>query len=233
MAQADWTELDLGLDTNSLKQGVTNGAVARPNGGGNFVFGFNSRVTTPGAAGLFVNLSNFAPMAKGCSIRGCIQRGLSGSPVNFAPFFFVSLGGTSVSDVGYLFGLEDADPHHIVFRKGDVATGLPSASIGSQGIYAKSLATYANATWLQIRMDVIAEPNGDVLIQFFQSDLTANACTAPSWAPIPGMTSFLDDHLDVATGTDPLTSGYGGFAFATKDVTRRGYFDQLEVWRQL
>ncbi len=233
MAEADWTALDLGLDSSALRAGVTNGAVARPNGGGNFVFGFNSRVTTQGAAGYFVNLVSFAPMAKGMSVRGCIQRGLSGSPMNFAPMFFACLGGTSIADVGYLFGLEDADPHHIVCRKGSVATGLPSASVGSQGVISKSTATYSIGTWLHLRMDVIAEPNGDVLIQFFQNDLNAHTCTSPVWTAIPGMTDFLDDHLDVATGSDPLASGYGGFAFQTKDVTRRGYFDQIEVWRQL
>jgi hypothetical protein len=232
MAQADWTQLSLGLTSGALKQGVTNGAVARPNGGGNFVYGFNSVAVTPGSAGLFVNLTNFAPMAKGCSIRGCIQRGVSGGPTNFAPYFFVSLTGTTVGDRCYMLGLMDEDPHHIAFVKGVLANGIPSASIGASGVWSKSTATYAAGTWLQLRMDVIVEPNNDVLIQFFQSDLGAHVCTAPSWGAITGMPNFLDDHLDVATGTDPLTSGYGGFGFTTKDVTRRGYFDQIEVWRQ-
>ena len=43
--------------------------------------------------------------------------------------------------------------------------------------------------------------------------------------------------MDVATGinsgTPPLTSGRGGFAFAVTDVTRRGFFDHLELARQV
>jgi hypothetical protein len=233
MAESNHTALDLGLDSASVKKGVIYGVIPRPNGGGNFVHGFNSRVTTSGVAGYFVNNVNFAPAGEGASIRSCIQRGISGGPLNFAPFIFASAQGNSVADSGYIIGLEDADPHRIVFRKGALSGGLPSGSIGSNGIWSKSTATYAPGTWLHLRMDAITEPNGDVVLQFFQSDLAVHTWQSPVWVPIPGMTEFVDDHLEIATNSPPLASGYGGFAFQTRDVNRRGFFKKIEYWRQL
>ena len=48
MAETDWTELTDGLDINVVDRGVTNG-IARPPGGGSFLFGFNSLSTSAGA----------------------------------------------------------------------------------------------------------------------------------------------------------------------------------------
>ncbi len=233
MAESNVTELDLSLDSATVKKGVMYAPALVPNGGGNYVCGFNSRLTTPGVAGWFMNQVNFSPMLKGSSIRGCIQRGISGGPLNFAPFLFTSAQGNSVADIAYQIGLEDADPYRIVFRKGALTGGLPSANIGNQGIWSKSSDLYIPGTWLHLRMDVIKEPNGDVLIQFFQSDLSVNPWQTPVWVPIPGMEDFIDDSLEIATNSAPLTSGRAGFAMQTKDVTRRAFFKKVELWRQL
>jgi hypothetical protein len=69
MAETDWTFLNDGLDAATVDRGVTTG-IARPPGGGSFVFGFNSLSTAQGAVALFTNQLNFAPMAKGGSVRG-------------------------------------------------------------------------------------------------------------------------------------------------------------------
>lgn len=37
----------------------------------------------------------------------------------------------------------------------------------------------------------------------------------------------------INSGSQPLTSGRGGFGFSVKDVTRRAYFDHLELFRQV
>lgn len=74
MASTDWTYLNDGLDIATVDRGVTAG-IPRPPGGGAFLFGFNSLTAAKGAVALFANLVNFAPMAKGGSIRGCLQRG--------------------------------------------------------------------------------------------------------------------------------------------------------------
>src|SRR4051812_17207135 len=140
MAETDWTFLNDGLDAAAVDRGVTTGIARPPTSAGttnNFVYGMNSLSTAQGTVGLFTNQMQFAPMPKGGSVRGVIQRGLSGSPINFAPFFFIGLKGPSVNDVGYLLGLGDGDPHHIVLRKGSLATGLPDVPAGTQGVLSR------------------------------------------------------------------------------------------------
>lgn len=240
MASADWTECTNVLSIGQIDRGVTNG-VARPSGGGNFVYGFNSLVTTVGAAALFNNQTNFAPMAKGGSVRGAIKRGVSGGPTGFAPFLFIGLQSPDVNDNGYLLGLSDGDPHHIVLVKGLLSAGVPDVAPGQSGVLARSTATFANDTWLHLRLDMIVNLTGDVLLQAFQSDLNAHAVSAPVWTAIAGiaaapgqsLASFVDDSLGVNSGSAAYTSGRAGFGFASHDVTRRGFFDQIEVARQL
>jgi hypothetical protein len=233
MAETDWTFLNDGLDAATVDRGVTT-AIARPPGGGSFVFGFNSLSTAQGAVALFTNQLNFAPMAKGGSVRGAIQRGVSGGPLGFAPFFFVGLQGPSVNDLGYLLGLGDGDPHHVVLRKGALSGGLPDIPPGTQGVLRRSTGTFMPGTWVHLRLDMIVNLNGDVLLQVFQNDLVANPLGgAPSWQPVPGMSEFIDDALGINSGSQPFTSGRAGFGFFTKDVTRRGFLDHVEVYRQL
>jgi hypothetical protein len=233
MAETDWTFLNDGLDAATVDRGVTTG-IARPPGGGSFLFGMNSLSTAQGVVGLFTNQVNFAPMAKGGSIRGAVQRGVSGGPLNFAPFLFIGLQGPSVNDLGYLLGLGDGDPHHIVLRKGMLSAGLPDVPPGTQGVLRRSTATFLPGTWVHLRLDMIVNMNGDVLLQVFQNDLALHPLGgAPSWAAVPGMSEFIDDALGINSGSQPFTSGRAGFGFFTKDVTRRGFFDHLEVLRQL
>ena len=47
------------------------------------------------------------------------------------------------------------------------------------------------------------------------------------------MADFIDDHLGINSGSQPLTSGRGGFGVTVKDVTRRCFFDHLELLRQV
>ena len=74
MAQFDWTFLKDGLDINAVDRGVTAG-IPRAPGGGAFLYGFNTLTVAAGSVALFANIDDFAPMAKGGSIRACIQRG--------------------------------------------------------------------------------------------------------------------------------------------------------------
>jgi len=243
MAQADWAFLTGGLGSGSVARGVTAGVVP-PNGGGSFVYGFNSLAIVDGAVALCCSLSGFAPMAKGGSIRGAIKRAPGGGAIGFAPFFFIGLQGGAVSDSGYLLGLGDESPHHIVLRKGSILTGLPDLAAdpdGTSHILMRSTDTFEEDTWLQLRLDFIVQGSGDVVLQCFANDLTVNAVTAPVWETIAGMEGplipsvegFVDDALGINTGSVPFTSGRAGFAFRVEDVTRRAHFDSIEIARQL
>lgn len=247
MGSADWTEATSGLNGASVDRGVTTG-IARPPGGGAFIFGFNSLVNTPGAVAFYTNQVNFAPTLanKGGSIRGAIQRGPSAGAIKFSPFFFLLGQGTDVADSAYILGLQDDDPHRIALRKGSLVQGLPSASPGSSGILRRSTATFANGKYLQLRLDAIVNLNGDVILKVFQNDLDALGAdvTTPIWAPVAGIenpalvgshgagTAFVDDALAINSGSAPFTSGYMGYGFQTGDISRRGFFDQIEAMRQ-
>lgn len=241
MGESNWTFLSDGLAIGALDRGVTTGETP-PNGGGSFVFGFNSLVTSQGAAGLFTNQAGFAPTAanKGGSVRGAIKRGPSAGDTNHSPFFFLLCQGVSVNDHAYLLGLSDGEPSKIVLAKLPVVGGLPAAPVaGVGGVLGLSSGTWAKDTWLHLRLDAIVNLNGDVLLQAFASALT-NPVTSPSWAAIPGLANFVDDALGVnsqAAGVasgfwQPFASGRMGLACFTKDISRRGWFDHVECLRQ-
>lgn len=235
MASADWTELTGNLGTTSIDRGVTSG-IARPNGGGSFLYGFNSLDTTEGIAGSFCNLVNFAPMAKGGSIRGALQRGVSGGTSNFATFLFIGLQGSDVGSTCYQLGLSDGDTSRIALRKGIISAGLPDQVVTTptptNGLLARSDSAVPIATWVHVRLDMIVNLNGDVILNCYQSDLTANLVSAPVWTAIGGLGQIIDDALGINTGSQPLTSGRAGWAFYKKDVTRRGFVDHVELTRQ-
>lgn len=232
MAEADWSVLVNSISISTIDRGVT-AAPSKPNNGGSFVHGFNSLSNIVGAVGLYVNLANFSPMASGGSIRGAIRRGLSGGPLGFSPFFFIGAQGNDVGDLAYMIGLSDADPHQISIVKGLISNGIPDAAVGVNGVLAKSTGTHANDTWLHVRLDMIVNANGDVILQAFENDLDTNPVTAPVWTAIAGASEVIDDALQVVSGTAPFTSGRVGFGFQSSDTTRRGYMDHMEVLRQL
>ncbi len=238
MSSADWSILTDSLDAATVSRGVTSG-IARPSGGGDFVYGFNSLVLASGAVALACALSGFAPTTKGGSVRGAVQRGLSAGVTNHSPFLFIGLQGTSVNDSGYLLGLSNEEPSRIVLCKGALVNGLPAAAPGSQGVLRRSTATYASGTWLHLRLDMITNPSGDVILTAFASDLGANSVTIPSWQRIGGFVDsvnsaydFNDDSLGVNSGSPPYTAGRMGFGHAVQDLGRRGFIDHVECFSQ-
>lgn len=244
MAEADWTFLTGGIPSQTVDRGVTAG-ITSPSGGGTFVYGFNSLSVTSGGVGLFTNLTNFAPMSSGGSVRGAIQRGPSGGNANWSAGLFIGWQGTDVSDGGYMLGLQDDDPSYIVLRKipsgSGLLTGLVAGDVDplNNGILLKSTNTVDVGDWVHLRLDMVVNGTGDVVLNVYQNDLGTNTVQIPVWELAGGMTSvanpngFLDDSLGVNSGSAPFTSGRAGFGYSTTDVTRRAYFDHIEVFRQL
>lgn len=244
MGQADWGDLGSSLALASLARGVT-GGITGPAGGNGFVFGYNSlNATVSGAHGKFVDLADFNPTGSslavadgGGSVRGCVRR--VGSPGNtgMSPFLFgcAQGGGTpTVNDYAYLLGLLDADPYEVVLAKAPIVAGLVEGAT-NVSLLRRSSAQYSigDGLWHHLRLDCIVQPNGDVLLQCYASDLSSHPLSgAPSWQAIDGMAEFVDDALQVNTGSAPLWGGCWGFAFAVKAaLNRRGAFDALEAYR--
>lgn len=230
MANSDWDFMQHGLEAANVLRGVT-GGLSTPPGGGQFLYGFNSKTAVRGAVALYAKQDEFAPMAKGGSIAACIKRGEGPGATGFSPFLFLGCQGKSVNDTAYLLGLSDEEPSRIVLRKGALAMGIPSSD--GPGVILKSSESFLQGTWLHLRLDMMVNENGDVVLRAYRNDLEAHPIgTPPNWQLIPGMTIFDDDMLEVNSGSAPLLSGYAGFGFATQAIARRGYFDHFEVERQ-
>jgi hypothetical protein len=241
MAETDWNFLSSGLSASSVARGVSSG-FDRPNGGGSYLFGFNSLDDSLGAVGLYANQTNFNPLVDdssnptGCSIRGAIKRGVSANPLDFSPFFFAGIQGVTVNDSCYMLGLSNADPYNIMLVKGTMANGMPSTT-SADTVLDFSTETFTPDTWHHLRLDVIVNPNGDVVLNVYQNDLDTYAVTSPTWTAIDGLSQFIDDALgansyDKGNSDTPYVGGRAGFGFNTNGIQRRALFDHIELYRQ-
>lgn len=232
MASTDWAEISDVTSTASIKRGsVTNATVTPPAGGGDFVYAIHSLTNSAGIVALYSALTNFTPMAKGGDITGAVMKAGAGGS-DCAAFLFVCLNGQASTNSAYILGFSSDEPSHLVLRKGSLVLGLPDVAPGTQGVLRRSSATFSKDTWVHLKLEAISEPGGDVVINVYQSDLTANDVDAPVWAAIAGMGAFTDDALQVATGSAPLTSGRIGFGAVTAEINRIGAFAEVTTARQ-
>ncbi|MCK5643690.1 MAG: hypothetical protein KAJ19_23015, partial [Gammaproteobacteria bacterium] len=244
MGQQDWGDLEGSLEDADLKRGVT-AEISGPNGTNGFVYGYNSMDSTvTGAHGKFVNLPGFVPTGSllsspdgGGSIRGAVRRVASPNNTGMTPMlFFCCQGGPpTVNDQVYMIGLSDSDPYKIVLAKGPIVGGIVEAQEDTKILVSSSREyNIGDGLWHHIRMDAIVEPNGDVLLKCYESDMTINDLQNPDWGIIGGFSAegYIDGVLQINTGSAPLWGGYVGFAFAVNQaLNRRGAFDGLQATR--
>ena len=234
MSQSDYNEFTVslhGLESGDVAKGVSS-AFTPPNGGGNFVHVFRSVNAQIGFAGWYYSaLSAFNPITgnKGGSVRCAMRRYAAGS--EYAPMIGLIAGTDLNSAKAYLLGLTDSDPYQIALRKGLVGGGLDPTD---SDILRISDASYsANTRWFHLRLDVIVNPHGDVILNVFENDLDINAVTSPDWQPISGMDAYTDDSVGVFTGTLPLTSSFRGFFghYNGGETGKISLFDHFELLR--
>ena len=221
-----------GLALNVVKRGVTSGT-AKPNGGGTYVYGFNSIAATPGSVALYTAQANFIPTDKGASITAAMRRGPSASPAGFSCYVFCGAQGNALGNQAYMLGLSDNNPSSITLRKGILSEGVVDGEEGDTGILRRGTDQVDEGTWIHIRLDMIVNPSGDVILKCWKSDLGANSVSSPSWGLITGMDDFIDDSLGVNSGSLPFGSGYMGFGFQVNGISRRAYFDHITCSRQV
>jgi hypothetical protein len=233
MATGDWTTVSGAMAIGSdVAAGMTSG-VDKPNGGGAYCYVARSLA----GAGVFALRATpaspntgFDPMAKGGEISAALKAS-SGA----APFLFFALQAPTVGATAYTIGLDPTG--RIRFAK--TALDGSSASVSVTGTR-----VYAPGTWVHLRLEVVANTNGDVIVNAGESDLAAHPVDAPSWTPVEGFSPIggplpspllvlVDDVAAVNSGSLPLVGGRAGFGarFSTKD--QRAGFDQIFVAKQL
>lgn len=239
MAQADWNFLTNVAPTNVIARGVVYTAVdiTPPNGGGDFVFGFNSISNTPGSVGLHLSAVAFNPTVSGGSVRGAIRRGTTGATQSgMSVGLFIGLSGTDVDDTCYMLGLSDDDPSNLILRKGLLSEGVianPPGNPSMLGTLRRSVASYNQGEWVHVRLDMVVNGTGDVVLNVFQNNLDDNAVTSPVWEAVSGMDQYVDDALGINTGTVPLVLGRTGFCFESSASARRAFVDAFQATRQV
>jgi hypothetical protein len=214
MASTDFTACTGNLATNVV-QGVTDSPPSGvPNGGGIFSYGFGRTAAgSDGVVAHFYDAAGWIPTAKaGENKVAMIKEGKgtdSGNNLIYCPFLFVNLQGTNVTDNAYFLGLTEEEPARIMLAKGPLTDGLdPTGS----NMLRLSSASFLKGTWVHLRLDVIEQPSGDVLLKVFQNaDLATNPVTSPVWTAVAGMADFTDDALAYNTGTVPLLTGRMGW----------------------
>lgn len=232
MASSNLTLCTGVLSSDDCARGVTTGTT-KPAGGGNFVYAMNSLTAAAGSVALFANQASFAPMASGADVSCAMVRLAGGGPTGWSCYLFAAAQGASINDACYLLGLSDGDPCHIELRKGVLGIGLPDeAPLDANLVLRRSTLTIPIAQWSHLRLEVVTQPFGDVILNCYKSDLDVHNVDSPVWAAIPGMDPYTDDALGIATGAAPYTSGRAGFGIRVDDVTRRAGFRYLKVGRQ-
>lgn len=237
MAEADWTILaSPGLGSGDVARGVSM-AFTPPSGGGSFVHGFRSITTTTGVAGYYYNSASFAPITgskKGGSIRAAMKR--YSATLGYAPFIGL-IQGNNPNSPGYLLGLNDAATYKVVLNKTTPGAGLAASGSTMLRASADSYTAVGDAatTWFQLRLDVLVNPHGEVILNCYQNDLSLYSVASPTWTAIDGMSSYTDDSLGILSGSLPyLDSFYAVFGFYTNNSAGCvALFDYVEVSRQL
>jgi len=243
MGYADFADVGSSLSEASLARGVTAG-ITPPPGGGSFVYGYNSLDSdVVGAHGKYVDRPGFTPTGSGPAtadgggvIAGVLKRYASSNNTGFTPMLFFALQGSppTVNDMAYMIALSNEDPYRIVLAKGVLAAGVPGDGEDMTVLRQSSEQfSMGDDLYHHVRLECIVQPNADVKLVVEGNDLTAHPLgTAPDWQPILGMDDFIDDRLQIATGSAPLLGGYCGFAFAVnRALNRRGAFDGIEAYR--
>lgn len=235
MASSDWITVINSLDSATLARGVT-GGLPRPNGGGSHLYGWRSLANgVLGVHCLRADQANFNPVtgSNGGQITGALLR-YEGDPDSMSSFlFFQAQNDDVVAGDAYMLGLAAGDPGSIVLRKGTLVGGLPDAAVGSSGVLRKSTDAIALNEWVHLRLDVISNPSGDVILKVFQNDLDTNSVSSPVWVPVAGMEEFNDDVLGVNSGSPGLATGGRagiGFYMGTSGVV--GAADHVTIGRE-
>jgi len=240
VAQADFADLTgQALGSGIVARGVS-AAFTTPSGGGSFLYALNSVASSTGFAGKYVNLANFNPITgtRKAGSMTCAMKKYS-SRVTFAPAFGIMKGTDPGSAEGYIVALTQETGYKIGLFKGSLIGGF-SATAASTRLLRSSTTTYTSygngpEAWFHLRLDVLVNPHGEVVLNVYKNDLVAHVVGTPIWDAIPGMSMYVDDSVGVLSGALPHLDGfYCVFGmYVAADTGRTCFYDQLTCGRQL
>lgn len=236
MATADWSTLTNIIADGLAVQGVTSGLPLMTGGSPN-LWAFNSSTSTAagGIARKYIGTAPLPVFDKGSIITGAMVRYTSVGTTGYSVYLFSCLdsdqNANDVTKVGYMLGLQDSDPCHIVLIKAAMSSGLPDGGVGDLGILRKSVLAVGLDEWLDLSLDCTVQASGDVRITCLRNANTDLALPA-DYQPIDGMDVFVDDVTKVNSGTDPLLAGPVGIGFRFSEPNRSAAVDHITISRQ-
>ena len=237
MSELNWLQGVPGSvsDSGSPLFAGTTAAITPPNGGGNNTYAWRAvDATINGVHAIRPENANFNPIPgnNGGAIHGALYRRDGSSATDHSVFLFFQLQGDTVTDNAYILGLSAETSAHLVLRKGPLSIGVPDRALGTDGVMARSTATYAQGVWVHVRLDVIVNPNGDVVLNVFTNDLDVNTVDTPTWTAVSELSGIIDDPLGIETGTPGLnTGGRMGAAYHATSSGTVGATDHIRVIR--
>jgi hypothetical protein len=237
MAESNWTDFTNGLLAAQVIKGVSMAPVFEPPDSaapinGKFIYYFHTQGVTPGVAARYYDETDFDPTGagKGGTISGCMRRysGQSG----FYPFFcIVDDNNINQPPYGYILGLTNSSSStsKLMLRKGSLVANMTE----TDEYLRISNGTY-DTGWFMFRLDLILNPQGDVVLNVYECDLDSYQPDNPTWAAVDGMDMYVDDSGGILTGVTPYTGGYYfGYGIYTEGQTDlTGMFDFIAINRQ-
>lgn len=165
---------------------------------------------------------------KGGIIQACIRKFTEND--YYSPFLFFATSADGASE-GYMLGLSQGYPHHVVLSRGLLQAGLTAELTENLG---ESDEGFSDNNWHHLYMRVLVNDHGDVEIKAQWDTNIPIVPAAPAWAAIPGISEYVDDQLGILKGAPGLTGDfYAGIAHHNNGYSGRiSAFDYVVVRRQ-
>jgi hypothetical protein len=238
MAEADWTTITNALTSPNVREGVTMAFQLAHADAGAYCYAIHSINAVTGFAGKRCEIADFNPVAalKGGSISAAFKKYSSNAA--YAPMIGLINGVDALSAEGYFLGLTSGSSYHIGLKKGSMNAQMSGSGSDILSLSDAAYTAVGNSQtgWFHLRLDVLVNPHGEVILNVYENDYLINGVTgaAGNWAAIPGMSQVIDDPTGIMTGKAPYTSGLF-FVFGTFIENAGGsvaLFDHIEISRQ-
>ena len=215
----------------------TSAVFTPPPGGGDRTYTWRAAdANVNGVHALYADVANYNPIPGnfGGSIRGALYRADGSSATDHSVFLFFQQQADNATATGYMVGLSPETSSHLVLVKGPLSAGIPTSAVKTDGVIARSTSTFAQGAWVHVRLDVVVNPNGDVVLNTWTNNLDVNDVLTPVWTAVPEMSGIIDDAIGWNTGTPGLNvGGRLGFGYHATASGTAGAVDHIGAIRNV